>query len=214
MIYVVSTGFNPPTEKVCRESVRAQRGVVAKHRYINAALQTPPVTAPENFLEFVADLNAEDIVVSLDLDDWLATPDALLTVQRAHDAGAWVTYGSYITADGARGIAAPYETTNYRREPWRASHLKSYRAGLLHRIKREDLHFNGAWITRSWDLAMMLPCLEMAGTDRIKFIPDVLYIYNYASSFERNARIADLVFEKDCERHIRSMKPYDRLESL
>jgi hypothetical protein len=212
---VVSTGYGVTRPHLCLESVRRQTGVVREHRYVDAAQQRPPLPALENLLHLTRGLSPETIVVSLDLDDWLARPDALAMVYEAHADGAWVTYGSYLTADGLPGLSAGVNVAACRAAPWSASHLKSYRAGLLHRIRPADLQdVGGAWLTNARDVAVMLPCLEMAGQDRCVFVDEILSIYNSADSYEANHGLAGLAAERAAAAYVRGLEPYERLESL
>ena len=46
-------------------------------------------------------------------------------------------------------------------------------------IKDEDLRgYDGKYLQTAWDIAIMLPILEMAGFSRSKYIPEKLYTYN------------------------------------
>ena len=141
----------------------------------------------------------------------------------------WVTYGTFVTTDGKRGFGAKYDSNDYRKEPWRASHLKSFRAGLLQAMRLEDLHIPpqlacagaapGAlaglhWIDRAVDLAIMFAVMEMAGPDRVRFIPDILAVYNFTASFEANADDEEKSREKAIDRFVRAQKPYKRLDNL
>lgn len=89
---------------------------------------------------------AEDVVVCLDGDDWLAHPDVLSRIAREYEHGAWMTYGSYAgSVSGKRGEeckAYPSWVTFFRLFrwfPWRASHLKSFKVRLWQEIKPADL---------------------------------------------------------------------------
>ncbi len=181
---VVSTGINAPTKERCIESVTRQTGVAPVHVYIEAADQHPPWSATANLASVIRPRAPREIVV-------------------------WLTYGSYVHADGRRGICAPYESTAYRVEPWKASHLRTFRAGLFQRIKPENLRFDLAV-----DQAVMLPMLEMAGAARVKFVPRVLAIYNYGNSYEHRASAYELAAERRAARAIRALPTYPRLERL
>ena len=74
-------------------------------------------------------------IVWLDGDDEL-TPHALERVLDAHRKGAWVTYGQF-SIDGRLGFAAPVGD-NPRREEWHATHLKTFRAGLVKHMRDDD----------------------------------------------------------------------------
>lgn len=214
MIHVVSTGFASPAKTRCLASVRSQSCVVI-HHYVEASDQDPPKSALQNRAEIVRDLRANDVVVELDGDDWFAHDGVLATVAALYEnPELWVTYGSFRYADGRPGFAAPYETTDYRHEPWKATHLKTYRAGLFHRIKAVDLRTpEGDWMTRAIDQAVMLPLLEMAGPQHARFVPWVLYVYNFATSVEFTTRADITAQERAAAIEVRSRTPYSRLSS-
>jgi hypothetical protein len=134
--------------------------------------------APElaNLWPLWRSLPEDEVVVWLDGDDYFATPYALEIVARAHAHGALATYGQFMWADGSIGFAAPVGD-DPRREPWRATHLKTFRAGLVKRIREEDLKTpDGRW-TFVTDQPVMLPVLELAG-GRAAFIPNILCVYD------------------------------------
>jgi hypothetical protein len=239
-LVVLSTGWKHANAHICRASVARQLGAEVEHRYIEASEQYPPKTKIENLLDMVADLDPRQPVALLDGDDWLAHRHVAKRVLAEHHAGAWVTYGSFVQSDGTRGFAAPYgPQEDYRTTPWRATHLKTMRAGLLQRVRREDLMLpahlypKGAqahpktfrdglldvpspvFIDRGDDPAFMLPILEMAGRDRVRFLPDVLYVYDYAQSWERTiATKEEKARELAIVAHVRSLPTYQRIEAL
>src|SRR5258708_24786968 len=128
MIVVISTGLNPPNKQRCIDSIQSQKRVLFRHVIIDAAEQSPPKKAMQNLVEAIAPLTPDTIVACVDLDDWLTHDHVLERVQEMHDAGAWVTYGSYVHADGRPGHARAYDRTDYRAAPWLATHLKTFRA--------------------------------------------------------------------------------------
>lgn len=147
-----------------------------------------------------------DIIVWLDGDDALATPRALETVALTHEAGALVTYGQFIWDDGSMGFAAPVGG-DPRSEPWRATHLKTFRAGLVKQIKDEDLRdAEGKYFAYCTDQCIMLPLLEMA-PERSVFIPKVLHMYNGSRGVTKRA---DQIQEEQALALIRSRPRYDR----
>lgn len=149
-----------------------------------AASDRRPVFA--NLLPIWRDLPDETIIVWVDGDDWLATDYALARVLREHEAGAWVTYGQFMWRDGRLGFAAPVGTFP-RAESWRATHLKTFRAGLVKAIRDEDFRTTGGeYCPYATDRIVMLPCLEMAA-GKAAFIPEILYVYNDEHSMEHAA---------------------------
>jgi hypothetical protein len=218
-MYVISTGFNPPEDgSRLRSQVMAQRlsdGRAVRHTWIDAALQLPPKSCPENLLTMAAHFAPEDVIVWVDLDDELCDARALARVAEEHAKGAWVTHGSFRYGDGRPGFAAPYKPgESFRTSPWRLTHLKSFRAGLLHRIKLEHLQRDGVWIDRAVDMALMMPMAEMAGHDRCVFMPENMVTYNLAASFEWNASPAERAREKEFDAWVRALPPYERIEAL
>ena len=224
MIRVVSTGFNAPTKERCIASIRSQR-LNTRHgffyHYLDAGLQKEPWPAMRNKAAIVFGVcDPGDIVVELDGDDWFAHESVLQEIHDLYEASPqlWVTYGSFVFADGrpADWQQAYQDHEDIRRAPWRASHLKTYRATLFHRInvEREFIRPDGTWREHARDLAVMFPILEMAGPEHRMWCPEIRYVYNLSSSFERNADIRGLVAESDDVAAVRALPAYARLEKL
>jgi len=126
----------------------------------------------------------DEIIITLDGDDWFAHPHVLATINHAYQQSPiLLTYGQYVTSHSAHmGMCRRYpiavvEHNKYRAYPWLASHLRSFYAGLFKKIKKEDLMFEDNFFMVTWDQAIMYPMLEMAA-GRYQCISDVLYIYN------------------------------------
>jgi len=175
----------------------------------------------EAALRLVRELPPETIVIWLDGDDWLTRPDALAIVAREYERGAWMTYGSFCLHppqaawDMSDFVAHPREIIDknaFRNDRWRASHLRTSRAGLLQRIRHADLCNDTGHLFRcALDQALILPMLEMAG-ERAHFVPEVLYCYNTtnpASSHNRGEEV--LALQRAELLQIRGRKPYQRL---
>jgi hypothetical protein len=215
---------DPDTLEIARQYL-LERGGEALH-----ATAAPGYgTALEGVWRTCHSLPPETVVCWLDADDWLL-PDALETVAAAYaEDDVWLTYGQFWfcqwTGEGWRrsnGVATPYPDDvvrrgAYRADPWRASHLKTWRAGLFHQIKEADLKRpDGTWITEATDLAVMFPLLEMAG-ERHRCVLNPIYEYNCAnpqSIFnmapeERDKRQAYQLAE---DARIRDLPRYERLE--
>jgi hypothetical protein len=223
ILTVVSTAGAPPPEarRLCHATVAAQvlpPGVEVEHLYIDACEQKPRrLTHWENLLAMVGPLPPDRVVVSLDGDDWLGPTDALARVAEAHAAGAWVTWGQFVFADGRPGFAAPLspaEFANVRSIPWVTTHLKTFRAGLFQRINPEHFKFRGDWMEHARDMALMYPCLEMAGFNRAQFIPETLYVYNYANATEFRGDLKMHAEEREQVAYVRGLAPYARIEAL
>ena len=130
----------------------------------------------------------DDIAVLVDGDDWLANSDALAEIDRFYrEYDCWVMYSQFLYSNGAYGICKPYpdrETFSRLRNVWRSSHIKTFRAGLYHKIEEQDPMYScmkdarGRWYTTACDMAIMYPVMELAGFDRVRYNDTVLYIYN------------------------------------
>lgn len=215
-VVVVSTAYAPAPElrRQCELSVLTQT-VVAQHIYIDAAESGGACL--ENVYNTVHNLDPATIVVWLDGDDWFAHNGAIERVLQEYKRGAWITWGQYATWEhdlirpGHCHDAADRRAC--RREPWYASHLRTFRAGLFQQIRKRDLFWQGDWSPECCDLATMWPMLEMAD-DRGRFIPDVLYVYNYTDRRERRHDIDGPLCDRQnlAEKHFRSLSSYPRLE--
>lgn len=178
-------------------------------RWNSSAEVFPPLLA--NLLPVWRSLPDDEVIVWLDGDDWLAHDSALQIVADAHRRGALATYGQFIWGDGTIGFAAPVGP-DPRSEPWRTTHLKTFRAGLVKRIRETDLRReDGAYLDLAIDQAIMLACVEMA-RERAVFIPQVLMVYNNAHSFAENASEAEKARELHEVGRIRRFQRYARAD--
>jgi hypothetical protein len=207
VIVISTTGTPHPYVRArCLHSVASQ-SVEARHVYLEL-----PERPADGFPHFpalarvISELPDDEIVVSLDGDDWLL-PGALEIVQNAHDAGALVTYGSFVYADGRPGFAQPIRGP-IRSEPWTATHLKTFRAGLFRRIRITDLKDpTGLWLENARDQALMFPLVEMAGP-RAVYIPHILSVYNAADSDEHVKGAPFIAAERAASDYLRSLPSY------
>lgn len=84
----------------------------------------------------------EDVVVIVDADDSLAHGRVLEKLARIYnEEHCWMTYGSYRSSAGAPGkLCRPYAhqtivDNSFRKERWRATHLKTFKYKLWWRIR-------------------------------------------------------------------------------
>lgn len=165
------------------------------------------------------------VVVLVDGDDFLAHNLILERLEKEYaDPNLWMTYGQFIFYPSSQwGTTyeiprSALEKKELRTLVYVAQHLRTFKAGLFKRIKKEDLMFNGEFLTMNADMACMIPMLEMAAPknehapNHSKFIPDIMYIYNYVNPIS-DFRI-DRGLQLDLEKVIRAIKPYEPLEKL
>ena len=147
------------------------------------------VGALENIYKAVIKSNPddEDVIVTLDGDDWFANREVLSLLKKYYDKDdCWLTYGSHVLyPSGERSKfcekAVPKKiirNRSYRNSPWLTSALRTFKYHLWKQIKIEDLkNKEGNFYEAAWDLAFMFPMLEMAG-DKISFVKELIYVYN------------------------------------
>jgi glycosyltransferase involved in cell wall biosynthesis len=128
----------------------------------------------------------EDVIITLDGDDWFATKNVLKTLnKRYREEKCWLTYGSYMEypsmTRGKFSKQIPKEiidSNSFRESSWMSSHLRTFKFKLWKRIKKEDfLEDDGRFCDGAWDMIFMFPMLEM-GRHRCAYIEDILHIYN------------------------------------
>ncbi|MBA3752044.1 glycosyltransferase family 2 protein [Candidatus Dependentiae bacterium] len=164
------------------------------------------------------------VVVSVDGDDQLISDSVLLRLEQEYkNPSIHLTYGSFIqSSTGRRGKARkiPDEIIRTRRvrklTTFKAHHLKTFRAGLFKKIKKEDLMLNENFFSATGDLAFMYPMIEMLAPveenepDHTAFIREILYKHNDENPINdfRIHRKKQQFFR----RYIRRQKPYEPLD--
>ncbi len=165
------------------------------------------------------------IVVSVDGDDRLAHNEVLLQLEKKYaDPDIWMTYGSVLTVPpGHTRLSSNipdkvFKEKKIRKTPFRSQHLRTFKAGLFKKIKREDFMYQGKFLSMTSDQAFMFPMLEMCSPiykgakNHSTFIPEILYIYNYANPINDFRVNHDL--QLSLEKYIRAKTPYKPIESL
>ncbi len=163
--------------------------------------------AMQNLFDAIYSCSDKAIVCTYDGDDWMppGKTDVLQIINRAYDdPNVWLTYGQFRTfPDNALGICHPMPegivaAKSYRREEWFTSHMRTFYAGFFKKIEKEDMMIDGKFYAVAWDQCFMFPMLEMAD-GRIKFIDQILYIYNQANPLN------------DFRQHLRTQLSYERI---
>lgn len=175
--------------------------------------------ALENCWSVWRDLPDDEIIVWLDGDDWLAHDRALeiLALAYASPTEPWLTYGQFMFSDGEVGFALPYPPgVNVRYTDWRATHLKTFRAGLVKKLVGRDIiplclmRPDGEWTSLAIDKAVMWPLLEMAGS-RYACIYQILSVYNMQASWAASRTQAERQVELAEVERLRALPPFQRL---
>jgi len=172
-----------------------------------------------NLYDMIHSCEDDEIVVTLDGDDWLAHPDVLKKLHEVYsDPNVWFTWGSYVDYPrNTRGCSKPIprntlDAGTYRKQNWCTSHLRTFKAKLFKQIKREDFYDpRGKWLDMAWDLSFYIPFVEMAGHHG-RYIHDILYIYNNENPIQDYK--LNINRQGSMDRYIRSKPRYAKLESL
>lgn len=153
------------------------------------------------------DPNPDDVIVTVDGDDWLAHPGVLGRVAELYESGRWdLTYGQYASYPSyRRGHCRAVRGRNFRNRPFVFSHLRTFKHCLWRGIDQSTfLDPTGKIYRHATDLAYMYPMLEMAG-DRFTYVDEILYIYNRETPYnEDKLARAD---QDAVARYFRSLSP-------
>jgi glycosyltransferase involved in cell wall biosynthesis len=176
--------IDPCGDKTYEQAVLAREGDARIHIHRNGVRQYPMV----NLMSAIRRSRAgrEDIVVVLDGDDWLATPDALRIIHDVYkQCNCWMTYGSWVSDQSptqGKWPAYPEDLTDFRNYEWRGTAVRTWKRWLWDLIDDRDFRdAEGNYFRVTEDKAVMLPMLEMSGTRKAKHIQEVLMVYNRLS---------------------------------
>ena len=156
----------------------------------------------EHLNDFITD--DEDILIHLDGDDWLYDENVLEKLNNFYnDKECWMTYGGFVCyGDQKQGSALEEEITTklpypqntpypdfihdyklYRKDQWRASHLRTFKGFLINSLDKNDLRslIDKNYYWHAADLAMMFPCMEMCGKERIGVVDFYTCVYNQSN---------------------------------
>ena len=167
------------------------------------------------------DISDDDIVVILDGDDWLASQNVLGSLNEEYEkTNCLMTYGSYVEYPSlkrgkfSRKIPKDIiDNQSYRQSAWMSSHLRTFRYKLWKKIDKKDFinDDTGKFFKAAWDLAFVLPMLEMCG-DRARHMEEVLYIYNRTNPLNEDK--VDNPLQLSEENQVRNRKKYKYEESI
>lgn len=157
----------------------------------------------------VHDCLDEEIVVVLQGEDWLAHEWVLQRLNAYYaNPDLWMTYGQYreypsFQLGASRPIRlADWKEKGFRSYPFTSFHLTTFYASLFKQIRGDDLTEQGKFFPAAFELAYMLPLLEMA-QGHFQYIGEILYISNrqfgHKEDREQHLRV---------EKWIRSLPPY------
>ena len=181
--------------------------------------------AAYNYNEYLENIEDEDILIHLDGDDWIATPDVLEKLNNLYlEKDLWMSYGYYMTYkthDDIEYKPFPQNTeypefvhrySKYRVDHWRASHMRTYKWFLYKNIDRNDLKSNidGKYFWHASDLSWAYPCLEMCPKEKIGVLDFPSYMVNRAEGQAERTQERESADNTKYEVEIRNKKKYKR----
>ncbi|MDN3506589.1 MAG: glycosyltransferase [Simkaniaceae bacterium] len=169
-----------------------------------------------NLYKAIHSCKPDEIVITLDGDDWFAHDEVLKRLNCEYEnPNVWLTYGQYAWYLGGNSPLIPGHCeelpeevvigNSIREYKWVTSQLRTFYAGLFQQIDVKDLLYQGNFFQMTADVAIMMPMVEMAGWHH-SFVPDLLYIYNRTSSINDDKISRDYQLGMDLE--IRSRAKY------
>jgi len=171
----------------------------------------------QNAINFLS-VSDDDIVIILDMDDWLADIHVFEDIIKAYEeTNCWMTYSKfyYTSKKSTSDWIPPYseqtlKDSSFRKSIWSFTHLRTFKGFLWNKLNKEDLKDkNGKYFKYAYDQAIFFPMLEMSSPDKIQRIDKVQYIYN-----DNNPLQVEKLNRKEQEeiaKCVRSKKPYQRL---
>jgi len=181
--------------------------------------------ATHNYFEYREQYlnNDDDIVIHLDGDDWLYDEFVLEKLNKFYNQhDCWMTYGGFIVWNGFETDSnLPYpQSTNfddfvhkyrfYRRDMWRASHMRTYRSFLFKSLPLTAMKslIDGEYYWHASDLAFQFPFLEMCPKNKIKLIDFYAHVYNHSNVNQLRTHEREINENQKYEIEIRNRKKY------
>lgn len=157
----------------------------------------------------------DDVIVLLDLYNWLADPYALQTIDSYHHFGNWVTYGSYISSKSkvrkSEYIECVPDSTLkkklYRVSQWRPSLPLSFRAHLWQKINIDLLQsINGDFLMLCYDIPLFHLLLDLTPYNRVKLLNEIIAVKN--SEYNNN------FYEEEFKLNVSNFRTIQGLEEI
>ena len=174
-----------------------------------------------------AHTSVNDIVVVLDGDDAFYTDQALAVInQKYMDSNVWVTYGSHVGKYAEQTQPLPKslrQQKNVSFQPrqnkpsWRFGHPRTFKAHLLSHLGRRDFTYQHptanttTWLVQATDRGFVYRTLELAGIDRVGYISDPIYQYNWSPQTSTQSKVPQHIREAHL-RHVQSLAPSPPLQ--
>jgi glycosyltransferase involved in cell wall biosynthesis len=139
-------------------------------------------------------IEPEDVVVELDGDDYFTTDTALARIKKEYDDGALATYGNYetkhdpskytnpppdfITNSICKPIVYGSPRDQFREGKWVYSAVRTAKKWVIDKIPPSYFLDESGELYHIKDLTYFLPVLELVGMENVRFVEDVIMVYN------------------------------------
>lgn len=176
--------------------------------------------AMANFYTAIHSCADNEIVVTLDGDDWFAHDQVLSKINEAYSNNdIWFTYGQYQCfpsgqlGDVNKSFPQYIVDNNMFRKYWYfpVSHLRTHYAWLFKLVALKDFLYDDYYYAMTSDKAMLAPMIEMASRGHFMQLNDVLYIYNTSNPISDGA--VNVRLQTDLRDYILSQKRYGPLQA-
>tara|TARA_R110001592_G_scaffold71981_3_gene219688 strand:- start:6478 stop:8175 length:1698 start_codon:yes stop_codon:yes gene_type:complete len=179
--------------------------------------------------ECIKQIKEDEILICLSGDDWLFDDNVLENLNNYYNKNNyWMTYGGFVCWDGSEDVKLPnpqstphsdfiHDYSLYRKDHWRASHLRTFRGSLLKKVDLSEFksNINNSYYDHAADLALTYPCLEMCGKDKIGVLDFYSYVYNMTpDAAQRTQNREGNTNNHKFESEIRNRKVYKRLKDI
>lgn len=176
-----------------------------------------------NHVSFFPYLEDDEILVFIEGDDWFFDENVLENLNNYYNEhDCWMTYGKFYVYDGTSENVTEANPQNtpypdfvhkyklYRRDIWRASHLRTFRGFLVKKIDPAEYvsKIDGKLFWHAADLALAFPCLEMCGKEKIGVVDFPTHIYNATPRNQERTKKRETVDNSKFEIEIRTRKKY------
>jgi glycosyltransferase involved in cell wall biosynthesis len=146
----------------------------------------------------------EDVIVTLDGDDYFSSHRALCHLKRIYSQDHWLTYGGFIPSEPTSYPVDHLTPINWskslRDQRFCITPLRSHKFFLFKNVKDKDLRYqNGVLFKLPEDIILNIPMAEMAGENKCFFIKPKLYCYRTHSNNDLfvNDKHRDAVVKND-----------------
>ena len=176
-MYIIDDASQDDSVKIAKRFEAQDRRIrVIENKYNLGAVFNKTI----NFVRY-ADPKDEDVIITLDGDDYLIHESVLSDLAKVYQEDTWITYGGfqsnslfnedfYNEVDWSKSL---------RNQGFCLSHLRSHKFFLLKNVKYEDLcNRMGILFRYPEDVILFIPMVEMSGKEHAHFLKKPNYFYN------------------------------------